>query len=152
MNLKKKILCTLFVSSLAVVGIFGISTNLLAFSYTVTEMTEVSNWKNITQSIVEKYTKTDCTDADWWTHHVDVSKEEEGKEIFISASTSFGIFKAGTPFYLVDFRGCGDTTLTKIYGKDISSYAVPEPGTLITLGLILLSIIAIQRNRFKRSS
>ena len=98
-------------------------------------------------------------DSDSWPDHVDLDIEADPEEenyapfptdafsaspyaIIKWQNTSY-IFLDGVPHSWEDLAECG------IHG--ISAYNVPEPGTMIALGSILLSLVAITRHRFKRS-
>ena len=147
MYVKKKILYTAFVSSLAVVAIFGISTNLLAFPM---KALDAKIWKELTTDMFKVSLGMDV--QKFWDYKTD--DLPDGTKVFIPASVSVAAIKAGHQIYGLDLRDVGDITLTTIGGHDISGYAVavPEPAELISLGLILLILVAISKKRFTKSS
>jgi hypothetical protein len=129
MNLKKKILFTFLVSSLAVVVIFGISTNLLAIGYTVTTIGDYKSCQKLAADLdnvneeLEKEGLNITITEEMLANVTEVSGDDAVVTIDTSKILS-GIFKTGTTFLYVDFTGCGGgiLELTDLNGKDISGY------------------------------
>ena len=149
--MKKKILCILFVSSLAVVGIFGISTNLFANGYTIETIEGAKHWKDLSLDLLNEATNSNFTEI-FWENKVDDLNDGTNVQIDSSVTPNV-ILKAGPQLYLLRSSGSsGIISLSEINGKDISGYSVTESADMVLLGLFLLSVVAISKRKFRKSS
>jgi hypothetical protein len=144
--MKKKILGTLFVLLLAV-GVFGMGTVSLSYGLEIVHL-EVDKWRDLSVEIIEDAIGITLDPDALLREPIEVTDE---MPVEIDSSASFIIGKADHIMFAIDLRGEGDITLTDIEGKDISSYITPEPGTMLLLGLLLISLGVIQRRKFNKT-